>query len=274
MELKRLVPNFLKSAMKKVYFFAVDIIDAAKGRDFLTPPKSLIFIGSGDYKQIGNEFKKYFIDFGGLKPHHRVLDVGCGIGRMAVPLTDYLTSEGGYWGFDIVKKGIEWCQKYITPNFNHFHFQHVNIYNKYYNKKGNIVAAQFRFPYETNFFDFVFLTSVFTHMQSDELENYIKEIARVLKPEGKAILTFFLLNSESKRLIDQGNSVFDFKYAITENCKTTNLDVPEDAIAYEEKFVMSLINKHGLIIDQPIQYGSWCGREIFLTSQDLVIIRK
>lgn len=274
MELQKLVPTFLKPAAKKVYFFFADIVDVIKGRDPLTPPRSLIFIGSGDFKQIGNEFKKYFIELGGLQPNHRVLDIGCGIGRMAVPLTGYLTKEGGYWGFDIVKKGIDWCQAHITKEFDNFHFQHVNIYNKYYNKKGTIVARQFKFPYEESFFDFAFLTSVFTHMQADELENYIQEISRVLKPGGRAMLTFFLLNPEAKQSMKIGKSHVNFQYEVDEHSKTTNPQIPEDAIAYEEAFVLSLINKHNLHVDPPIQYGAWSGREKNLTYQDVILVRK
>jgi SAM-dependent methyltransferase len=193
---------------------------------------------------------------------------------MAVPLTGYLTKEGSYWGFDIVKKGIDWCQTHITKEFEHFHFQHVNIYNKYYNKKGTIVADQFKFPYEGNFFDFIFLTSVFTHMQSAELENYIQEIARVLAPGGRAMLTFFLLNPESKQFMELGKSHSNFEYEVNEYSKTTNPQVPEDAIAFEEQFVISLLHKNRLVIDRPIQYGAWCGREKHLTFQDLILLRK
>ncbi len=275
MELKKYVPAFLIPTAKKIYFFFFDMIDTLNGsRDPLTPPRSLIFIGSGDFKQIGNEFKKYFIELGGLKPDHRVLDIGCGIGRMAVPLTGYLSKEGGYWGFDIVKKGIDWCEKHITKEFDHFHFQHVNIYNKYYNKKGTIVAEQFKFPYETDFFDFVFLTSVFTHMRSDELKNYIQEISRVLAPGGKAMLTFFLLNPESKQLMELGKSHANFKYEVDEYSKTSNQQVPEDAIAFEEQFVLSLIEKNHLVINRPIQYGAWSGREKHLTYQDVILVGK
>jgi SAM-dependent methyltransferase len=272
--MKKLIPNFLRPTLSRMYYLFVDSVDTLKGKDKRTPPRSMIFVGSGDYIEIGNEFKNYFINLGGLKPHHRVLDVGCGIGRMAVPLTNYLTSEGGYWGFDIVKKGIAWCQKEITREFNHFHFQHVDIYNKYYNKQGTVAASQFVFPFEAAFFDFVFLTSVFTHMLPGELENYLKEISRVLKPGGNALITFFLLNSESKQLIEMNKSKLDFKHKITDQCKTTNSKIPEDAIAYEEEFVLSLLNKYQLTIDRPIYYGSWCGRESYLTFQDLIIMKK
>ena len=274
MEIKKLIPNFLRPTMSRIYYLLVDSIDRLKGTDRRTPPKSLIFVGSGDYTEIGNEFKNYFIELGGLKPHHRVLDVGCGVGRMAMPLTDYLTRQGGYWGFDIVKKGILWCQNEIASRFNHFHFEHVDIYNKYYNRHGTVLASQFVFPYEAAFFDFVFLTSVFTHMLPDELENYVKEIARVLKPGGKVLITFFLLNGESKQLMETGRSKLDFKYRITDECKTTNAGIPEDAVAYEEDFVLSILQQYRLAIYQSTYYGSWCGRETYLTFQDLIVVQK
>lgn len=50
----------------------------------------------------GEQFLQYFIELGGLKPSDRVLDVGCGIGRLAIPLTQYLDARGGYAGLDIV----------------------------------------------------------------------------------------------------------------------------------------------------------------------------
>ena len=28
--------------------------------------------------------------------------------------------SGGYWGFDIVRRGIDWCQERITPKFGNF----------------------------------------------------------------------------------------------------------------------------------------------------------
>src|SRR5712671_5833105 len=122
--LANLVPVALKPALRKLYYFPIDFIDNLRGRDRLTPPKSLIFVGDGDFEQAGREFRRYFIELANLQPHDRVLDVGCGIGRMAVPLTDYMSQEGEYWGFDIVRSGIEWCQSRISADFPNFHFQH------------------------------------------------------------------------------------------------------------------------------------------------------
>src|SRR5262249_7647866 len=112
----------------------------------LVPPESMIFVGNGDFEATGSEFLKYFVDFAGLAPSSRVLDVGCGIGRMAAPLTKYLSS-GEYYGFDIVRSGIDWSVENISSKFPNFHFQHANVYNKNYNPDGQTSADVFRFPY-------------------------------------------------------------------------------------------------------------------------------
>lgn len=272
-QLVKITPNFLKPTLKKLYYFLIDVIDRVKGRDDMTPPRSMIFVGAGDFKKVGQIFKKYFIELADLQPGDRVLDVGCGIGRMAIPLTNHLSKEGEYWGFDIVKKGIDWSQSRISTKFSNFHFLHSDVYNKHYNPNGKIQAQNFKFPFDDGNFDFVFLTSVFTHMLPSDLENYLSEISRVLKPEGKCLITFFLLNEESENLVRAGNSSLDFSHEIP-GCKTTSIDDPEAATAYTEEFILGLFNKYGFKIAQPIHYGSWCKREVFLTYQDLIIATK
>ncbi len=275
--LARLIPDFLKLTLKQIYYFLIDIIDGLKSRDSMIPPPSMIFIfGDGDFEQIGRDFKNYFIDLASLQPNNRVLDVGCGIGRMAIPLTSYLSQEGEYWGFDIVAMGINWCQSHISPKFSNFHFLHSDVYNKFYNKKGKILARDFKFNFKDEFFDFVFLTSVFTHMLPFDLENYLSEISRVLKTDGKCLISFFILNEDSERLIHGGLSTQNFLYKIDgmNDCLTTNENVPEIAIAYNEKFVEELFKKHGLRIIQPIHYGSWCKRNTFLSYQDIIVAAK
>ncbi len=185
--IKQSMPRPIKSIMQKIYYFPADTIDSLLGRrDELTPPKGINFAGAGDFKEIGGEFLQYFIELGELKPNGKVLDVGCGIGRMAVPLTNYLTDGGTYEGFDIVADGINWCRKEISPKYPNFHFQSADIYNKEYNPKGKYKASEYKFPYGDESFDFVFLTSVFTHTLPNDMENYFSEIARVLKRGGDA----------------------------------------------------------------------------------------
>ena len=238
----------------------------------MVPPRTMYFVGDGDYKAVGFEFRKLFTEYGGLKPEHRVLDVGCGIGRMAVPLTDFLTS-GDYHGFDIVRKGVEWCRSNITPRYANFSFLHSDVRNKFYNPHGVYEASSYRFPYDDGSFDFVFLTSVFTHMFPADLENYAREITRVLRPGGRCFITMFLLNDESQSLIEKKRSTQDFVHRL-EECVTTDPTNPEGSLAFQESYVRTLFGRLGLSVGEPIHYGSWCGRNNFLSYQDVVIATK
>lgn len=277
-----LVPAAFRPVVARCYVGAVnrlldsaDRVRASLGIDPLTPPRNYVFVGGGGYKQVGREFRNHFIELGGLKPEHHVLDVGCGIGRMAVPLTSYLDSQAQYRGFDIVKKGVEWCQQTITPRFPNFQFRHADVYSKHYNPDAACRSSEYRFPYPDGSFDFVFLTSVFTHMMHAGVENYMAEIARVTRPGGRLFATWFLLNDEANRLLDMEGSPAQFHYAVEgfakTECRTTHADDPEAAVAFHESVARDLIGRHGFRIVKPIHFGVWCGREHGLSYQDIVV---
>ncbi len=61
----------------------------------------LAFMSAGDtdaerYKYVGLEWLEFFIRYGRLSPSGCILDIGCGSGRMALPLSYYLSDEGTY----------------------------------------------------------------------------------------------------------------------------------------------------------------------------------
>jgi SAM-dependent methyltransferase len=258
----------------RIRYLPTDILDSLSGeRDELIPPKGMWFVGSGNFTEVGETFFQYFVDLGDLKPNERVLEVGCGIGRMAIPLTKYLTNGGSYEGFDIVPEAIKWCNQNIAQAYPNFNFKLADLYNKEYNLKGKHKASEYKFPYPSNSFDFVFLSSVFTHMLPPDMENYCSEIARILKKGGRCLITFFLVNSESSELINKDLSKLNFEHDFGVY-RSTNKSIPEEAIGYDEKFVCKLFEEHGLRIKQPIYYGSWCGRKNFLSFQDIVLATK
>lgn len=275
------LPKTIKKILKPFYMITkntgltlLDLFDRLSGKkDPLVPPRTMIFIGDGDYKKIGNEFFNYFVELGHLKPNNKVLDVGCGIGRMAVPLVKYLSKDGEYYGFDIVKKGIDWCNENISTQYPNFHFDHSNIFNKSYNPKGAISSSEYNFNYSNDFFDFVYLTSVFTHMLKEDMEHYLKEINRVLKPGGRCLITCFLINKESLMLIKEGKASQNLRLQIDEVSYVKDSEIPESAIGFDEEWVLQLLNTTSFETISK-HYGSWCGREKYKSYQDIMIIQK
>ncbi|WP_324238873.1 class I SAM-dependent methyltransferase [Okeania sp.] len=217
-------------------------------------------------------FLGYFIQLVGLKQTDRVLEVGCGLGRMAYGLAHYLKPPGSYEGFEIMARFIKWPQQEISTRRPHFNFCLVNIYNYHYNPGGNIEAKDFIFPYEDKSFDFIFLTSVFTHMQTEEVRHYLEEIYRVLKPGGKCLCSCFLLNQESENLISEGKSSFQFVHELN-GCFTIDLIKPEVAIAYKESLLLKWVSESGLSVINKY-YGSWSGRKRYVSGQDILILSK
>ena len=73
----------------------------AANRFLPAPPAALMSCGDGDFRAIGAEFLGHFVRYAGLQPNERVLDLGCGVGRIAVPLTQYIGDAGTYVGVDV-----------------------------------------------------------------------------------------------------------------------------------------------------------------------------
>ena len=241
-------------------------------RDALIPPSWLHSVGPSDYRETGETFLRHFIDIGGLRPHHRVLDVGSGTARMARPLTKYL--EGGsYDGIEVVAASVEWCRKTYASRFPHFRFHHADLCNSFYNPGGRYKASEYRFPFADESFDFVFLTSIFSHMLPKDMENYLSEVARVLKPGGRSFITYFLLNVESLKLIAAGLSSYDFRYELP-GCRIQDKNFPEAVVAYDENRIRELYSIFGLDICDSIYYGWWCGRKNGLSQQEVITAAK
>lgn len=238
----------------------------------MVPPEEMDFVGGGDFLAIGEGIVQSAINHAGLRSSDDVLDIGCGIGRVAIPLTQYLEKSARYEGFDIVPSGIEWCQNEIGTRYPNFRFELADIRNSYYNPSGTARASDFRFPYEDGSFGFAFSTSVFTHMLPADVEHYLTEAARVLRPGGRLLATFFLLNEQSlagiasgRAQLIPGDDLGGYRIASAES--------PEAVVFYDEPFLTDAIGRHGFVVDPPVMYGSWSGRESG-GLQDAFVLRK
>jgi hypothetical protein len=76
----------------------------------------------------------------------------------------------------------------------------------------------------------------------------------------------------SRKLIADGASGLPFDGA-EEAVAIVDEDVPEEAVAYGDDWVFEALRRHGLVLTG-LHPGSWCGREEFVSFQDIVIAER
>ena len=241
----------------------------------LVPPASMLFDGNPSieqFKALGDGFlKNVLVPKAYLAPSASFLDLGCGNGSVARALTRYLTAEGRYEGLDINRAGVEWLQERYAP-YPNFRFTHANVYNKAYNASGAVPAHEYRLPYDDAAFDVALLKSVFTHMLPQDVRQYMTELARVIRPGGRAVISYFLLNDESRQLLDRGRGTYSLKFEWNgdPSCRVEDIDMPEGVTAHDEQRIRRLYTESGFAVAD-IAFGSWCGRTSLIGFQDLVV---
>jgi SAM-dependent methyltransferase len=204
----------------------------------------------------------------GLRSEHRVLDIGSGIGNLAIGLFDYL--QGSYDGVDIHTEAVEWCQRAITPLRPQFRFHRADLASRAYNPDGQLPASVYTFPFPDRTFDFIFLASVFTHMLPDAVEHYVREISRLLAPNGICVASYFLVNEETRPSIEAGRSFIDFSEVHPSGVyRLHDATVPEAAVALEEDFVRRIHADAGLSI-RNVRRGRWWSGEAH--DQDVIAV--
>jgi SAM-dependent methyltransferase len=238
----------------------------------IPPQEHIDSVGGGCYEGVSAAVLGHLIQWSGLRPDIDVLDAGCGVGRIAHSLVHYLNPTARYEGFDVALPLVRWAQDNITARFHNFNFRRVDIYNKVYNPGGSIQGAEFCFPYEDESFDFVFSTSLFTHLLAADAHRYLDETYRVLRPGGRCFHTFFLLNQESESLIRAGKSSLNLVHAMGE-CFVHSAESPEGAVGYPERRMLKYIAKRGFTLRKKY-LGEWCGRPERQFYQDVLILEK
>jgi SAM-dependent methyltransferase len=102
----------------------------------------------------------------------RVLDFGCGSGKVMRHFLAEAAAGCELWGCDIDERSIDWINAELHPPLNAF---------------ANGEAPPLDQP--SSSFDLVWSISVFTHL-TDRWAGWLAELHRVLKPDGLAIVSF------------------------------------------------------------------------------------
>ena len=246
-----------------------------KNRFLPCPDPDSIFVGDGNFQAVGSEFLGHFIRKGGLQKTSRVLDIGCGIGRMAVPLTQYLDfDKGSYCGIDPVAGGINWCQQKVSPAYSNFEFRHVDIAHNLYNPKGAIDGLELVLPYEGNQFDFIIMTSVVTHLPDEEVSAYLREVERLLAPGGRLFMTAFVVDKVAQENVsNKRDARLGFQRYDEGPCWFVPELPPLAAVGFDDGFLDRALTGAGLTTITK-SFGHWRGvssdhyQDLFVAEKD------
>ena len=135
---------------------------------------------NGDANSYG---ARHLIELAGLTKNSRVLEIGCGMARVGRELAPHV---GEWHGADISRNMLEKARERTA------HLSNVHLH-----ELSDVSLAQF----PTESFDFVYATTVFMHLDKEDLYQYLLESHRVLRPGGMAFFdTWNLLHPDTYRL--------------------------------------------------------------------------
>jgi SAM-dependent methyltransferase len=189
----------------------------------------------------------------GLGPSSTVLDMGSGCGALPIVMRRRVLTPfvGHYVGLDVDQKLIGWCDRHLTGE--HFRFARYHYHNASYNPGGQRFLP---FPIADSWADVVVMKSVATHMLPPDVEFYLSEVARVLRPDGRALVSAYLYGegedvSATFPHVGEGGH---FRYAKAAS--------PESAIALDVGWFVSRVRANGL------------AHELHPGAQRLVLLRR
>ena len=212
----------------------------------------------------------------------KILDVGSGVGRIAIACEPYLSPGDQYVGLDVMRADVEFCCRHFGEDkrFSFIHFDHANGYYA-----PDQTGSRQRWPLEDGMFDLVTAISVWTHLLEDDARFYLRELARVLKPGGRALVTFFVMDalysatllSRSDRTSryypqPESNWIFGHRVSETDWYHPAWAQAPEEATAMTDRAFKSLIVESGLQMTA-FYPGSW-KEQPGLFFQDVAIFEK
>jgi SAM-dependent methyltransferase len=252
--LRRLMPATARLTYNPIFKVLVDSLDVIPKRMYkelsrIPPNHMRIRVGVGNrifanqviYVTGSKDFWMHAFHAGLCRLDSTILDIGCGCGRYAHPLRDYrFKSErfsGKYIGVDIDEEMLAWCRSNYDPE--RFAFYRSTHASKTYRVAAN-GDSYYKLPAGDATADFVFSTSLFTHLLEEELVNYCQESYRVLKPGGHMSMFCFSMDHPPPTFGDRHTFQHSLGHAYVESLKA-----PEAAVAYEEKFLFAVAQQVG-----------------------------
>lgn len=204
------------------------------------PPASIRLGGhnfSGDMDFLGSarsEAERLKLEFD-ADPSTRILEIGCGVGRLPIGLLAAGFESSNYTGVDVDLGSVLWCQRNV--DLSGAEFLHLDLANARYNPAGKEIDGHFTLPFKERSFDVIYLYSVFSHMEAEDVQAYLAEFGRLLDPEGGVFLTAFLEDGvESVSINPEGYGAFPGEWSGELHC-----------VRFDHGYFQGMVDAAGLV---------------------------
>ena len=132
------------------------------------------------------EFRERLLDLAHVGPGQSVLDIGCGTGSLAIAASGRVGADGVVHGIDGATEMIERATRKAAKAHANATFTH---------------AVVEEMPFPDGYFDVVIASLMFHHLRRAVREQCAREMRRVLKPGGKALVVEF--GRDGKSMIER-----------------------------------------------------------------------
>jgi SAM-dependent methyltransferase len=202
-----------------------------------------ILFPHASYMNAGTDFWMYAFSQGWARLDSRIVDIGCGCGKIAAKLRDFVYMRKGfgghYFGFDVDAEMVDWCQKHFPPE--RFTFRKVDAFNSVWNPTASKAPPRLM-ECASDTIDLVISHSLFSHLLEEDIKTYLLEAVRTLRPGGAMAMTFFCLEDMSDLRLLGGRWTFPHRIG---NAQVETMRYPEAAVGYKKDFMIDMARAAG-----------------------------
>lgn len=235
----------------------------------------------GEWAHVIGVFRGIIYETIDSKSGLKILDAGCGSGLLGISSEDFVGEGGKYVGIDVDKERIAFARSNFPAQTHSF--VHITDLNRFYALEQKTDKSPW--PCESDSFDLVTALSVWTHFSEEDARFYLKEVRRVLRPNGRAIITFFILDEDYEASLAERLDGMNSRFTCIEKKKwiydkpaydsddwfcPSWVKTPEHAIGIQKSGFESLLKEAGLRLDR-LYPGTWKERP-GLYFQDVAIL--
>jgi SAM-dependent methyltransferase len=250
--------------------------------DLLRQSEMNDWVGGSDPELVGDACERVLRRYLHINPFARLLDFGCGVGRVTLSVLKHHPEVGHITGFDIMPQVIQFCESHIATSFAKTSFQLIGGTNDHYdqfieaaNRGAAKSHAQLRAEYGGKFSS-IFAFSVFTHVELEDLRALLSLLSALVQPGGHVLITAFVLTPTTRKAIRDRSALFPFANA--DPTADGDIFVADHTdrlafIAFDHALIEQAAFDAGLVIHQ-IEYGSWAGTIPSPNLQDTIVCLK